>query len=135
MRTVGQSAATGMAMASARFARSAYNVANINTPDFQARSVDAVQAIRSETSEQAKAAAMANAPFSARAPEGPLLSARAPEGPLRRADAYHGEMGVSSTDLTTETLQQISAVNAFKANLAMLRADDDRTRRLLDLKA
>src|SRR5687768_17280232 len=102
-----------MAMASARFARSAYNVANVNTPNFQARPVDAVQATRPETSDQAKSAGMASS----------------------YADPYHGEMGVSTTDLTSETIQQVSAVNAFKANLAMLRADDDRTRRLLDIKA
>src|SRR5687767_9365461 len=113
-----------MAMASARFARSAYNVANVNTPNFKARPVDAVQPSRPETSDQAKSAAMASSyaePFVARAPEGALR--------------YQGEMAVSTTDLTSETIQQVSAVNAFKANLAMLRADDERTRRLLDIKA
>jgi len=98
----------GLAAASTRLARSAYNVANVNTPDFQARSVDAVAPSREQTSKQANAG---------------------------MASPYHGEMGVSSTDLTTESMQQISAVNAFRANLAMLKADDDRTRRVLDIKA
>lgn len=109
-------------MASARFARSAYNVANVNTPNFKARAVDAVEPTRSETSEQSRSAAFAGSGAEARAATVKL-------------DAYHGEMGVSSTDLTTESLQQISAVNAFKANLAMLKADDERTRRVIDLKA
>lgn len=122
MRSVGQSAAAGLAMASARFARSAYNVANVNTPNFKARAVDAVEPTRSDTSEQSRSAAFAGS------------GAEARPSPAKM-DAYHGEMGVSSTDLTTESLQQISAVNAFKANLAMLKADDERTRRVIDLKA
>jgi flagellar basal body rod protein FlgB len=118
MRTVGQSAAAGLAMAAARFARSAYNVANVNTPNFKARAVDAVEPTRPTLSEQSRSSAMGNA------------GATPPP-----TDAYHGEMAASSTDLTVESLQQISAANAFKANLAVLRAEYERTRRVIDIKA
>lgn len=96
-----------MATASARIARSAHNVANVNTPGFHASQVEAV------------------APTETRPPD--------PKSMM--TGAYHGEVGVSSTDLALESVQQINAVHAFKANLEMLRVDDERTRRLLDLKA
>jgi flagellar hook protein FlgE len=105
---------SGMAAASARLARSAYNIANVNTSGFQVQQVDA-----------------AVGPHEPPRASPPLAQASAQV----LASSYHGEVGgVSSTDLTTESIQQISAVHAFKANLAMLRADDDRTRRLLNLK-
>lgn len=114
MRTVGQSASVGLAMASARFARSAYNVANVNTENFKPRSVGAVEPPRPDTSEQARSAAFADA--------------------SAKAVPYHGESYVSSTDLTSEAVQQVSAVNAFRANVAMLRAEDDRTARAISIK-
>lgn len=129
MRSVGQSAMAGMVLASARFARSAYNVANVNTPNFQARSVervDKVEPAQPSPSQQSLAASLAN-------------SAGSGEASFDGGPAFHGEMGVSSTasttDLASEVMTQIRAVNAFRANLAMLKADDDRVRRQLNLTA
>jgi flagellar basal body rod protein FlgB len=126
MRSVGQSATAGMVLASARFARSAYNVANVNTPNFQARSVDQVEPIRPSAPQQSLSASIAEV-------------AKGPESHYDSGPPYHGEMGVSSTasttDLGSEVMTQIRAVNAFRANLAMLKADDDRVRRQLNLQA
>lgn len=126
MRSVGQSATAGMVLATARFARSAYNVANVNTLNLQARSVDQVEPVRPSSSQQTLAASIAKI-------------AGGPENNSNSEPVFHGEMGVSSTasttDLGSEVMTQIRAVNAFRANLAMLKADDERVRRQLNLRA
>jgi flagellar basal body rod protein FlgG len=111
MRGVSAMAMSGMSVATARLARSAYNVANLNTPGFVA-----AREIPQE------------------APEGGVRSYPTPLGESFRAHNYQGQSEGSNTDLTLETIEQISAVQAFRANVAMLQADDERQGSLLDLR-
>ena len=55
-----RTALSGLNAASTELNITGNNVANVNTPNFQARPVDAVQATRPETSDQAKSAGMAS---------------------------------------------------------------------------
>jgi flagellar hook protein FlgE len=106
-------ALAGLRAASARQEQSAYNVANVNTPGYQpGREASAGRA--------AQAANPANAAAVSR------LGAFA-----RGADPADS----SNTDLIAETVEQISSLQAFKANLASLRTADEMTESLLNIKA
>jgi flagellar hook protein FlgE len=100
-----------MQAATVRLARSAYNVANVNTPGFVA-----AREVPQE------------------APTGGAPSYPTPLGESYRLHNFQGPTAGSNTDLALETIEQISAVHAFRANVAMLQADDERYGSLLDIR-
>jgi flagellar hook protein FlgE len=108
---------SGMAVATARMARSAYNVANVNTPRFQA--------VREVTQEGPIAAGPRSAPAQPSAQFGESFSVH----------NFQGQTVGGNTDLAFEAIDQINAVHAFRANVAMLQADDERYGSLLNIKA
>lgn len=111
MRSVASTAFGGMAVATARAARSGYKLANINTQRFDPlREVPQEQPVAGE-------------------PNYPTAL-----GESFRVHNFQGQTAGSDTDVAYEVIEQISAVNAFKANVAMLQADDERYGSLLDIK-
>jgi flagellar basal body rod protein FlgG len=113
MNSLSSIALSGMSLASARVARSALNVANVNTDGFQAeRQVAREQAGGGVTSTSQRT----NAPATTYQRDGTLVVG-------------------SNTDEITETVEQLGAVQMFKASLALLRTQDEMMRSLLDIKA
>jgi flagellar basal body rod protein FlgG len=100
-----------MQVATARLARSAYNVANVNTPGFVSQ-----REVQRE------------------APSGGVTSQPSPMGASYSVHNYQGQTVGSNTDLAFEAIEQINAVHAFRANVAMLQADDERYGSLLDIR-
>lgn len=111
MLSVQSIAASGLRAQSTRLAVSAHDVANVNT--------DGHQAQRTVLEAQ---------------PQGGVSARVEPEGgppPLAVRDG--AEVMLSTTDISTEAVEQISAQRAFEANIAVLRAADDMDESLLDL--
>jgi flagellar basal body rod protein FlgC len=115
MRSVASTASSiaygGLSAASARAARSAYKLANVHVQRFQ------------EPAELPQEAPQAGAP-----------SYPTALGESLRAHNFQGQSAGSNTDLAFEAIEQISAVNAFRANVAMLQAADERYGSLLDIR-
>lgn len=102
-----------MNLASERLARSAQNVANVNTPGYQAEHVVA----RSQA-------------------DGGVTGTAVPTGaPAPTFERGRDEVLGSNTDMISETAEQLGASQQFKASIALLKTDQDMTQSLLDLKA
>jgi flagellar hook protein FlgE len=113
MNSLSSVALSGMSFASARVARSAQNVAHVNTDGFQAE--------REVAREQAG---------------GGVTSVTQPTyAPAPSYQRDGAEVIGSNTDLISETVEQLGAVQQFKASIALLRTQDEMTRTLLDIKA
>lgn len=113
MNSVSSIALSSMTVASARMARSAANVANVNTDGYAAqREVARDQANGGVSSE----AAPTYAPH-------PTFE--------RGAEEVLG----SNTDLVSETVEQLGASQQFKAAIALLKTDQEMQKSLLDIKA
>src|SRR5690349_21735251 len=108
---VGGTALTGMQVATARLARSAYKVATMNT------GTSALERVSAER----PSAARPSAPGS-----GQL-------GDSYKVHNFQGPTQGTNTDLAFEAIEQIQAVHSFRANVAMLQADDERYGSLLDI--
>jgi flagellar basal body rod protein FlgG len=113
MNPVSSIALSSMSVASARLARSAHNVANVNTDGYEAE--------RSVVRE---------------APNGGVTSSSEPTHAAhptfeRGADEVLG----SNTDLISEQVEQLGAMQQFKASIALLKTDQEMTQSVLDLKA
>lgn len=113
MTRVGDIARTGLAAAGARVGRSAHNVANVNTDGFRAERV-----VTEEVREG-----------------GVTYTATPVETPAPTYDRDGREVTGSNTDVAQETVEQIGAANAFKANLAVIETDAEMQKTLIDLKA
>ena len=113
MNSVSSIALSAMSHASARLTRSAHNVANVNTDGFEASRTVAREAPNGGVS-SAVQPAYASAPSYGRGAE---------------------EVLGSSTDLVSETVEQISALHQFKASVALLKTDQEMTKSLLDIRA
>jgi flagellar basal body rod protein FlgC len=112
--SVSSIACSGLTVATRRLEQSANNVANLETDNFAAQR------------EQASALAPAgvgSAPQPTSAPH-----------PVAIDDGGASHL-LSNTDLISETTERLGATQAFRANLAVLRTDDEMTRSLLDIKA
>lgn len=102
-----------MSVASARLARSAENVANVNTDGFQAQRAVAREALN-----------------------GGVTSATEPTyAPAATFERSAEEVLGSNTDLVSETVEQLGALQQFKASVALLKTDQEMTQSLLDIKA
>jgi flagellar basal body rod protein FlgG len=113
MTRVGGTVSSGLLAASARVEQSANNVANLNTDNFKARRV--------VTREE---------------PESGVSYRSVPTQAAAPSYSRDGRLVVgSNTDVVEETVEQIGAVNAFKANLAVLRADNEMQKSLFAIKA
>ena len=114
MNSVSSIALSSMTYASQRLARSAHNVANVNTDGFQAKEVVAREV-----------------------PQGGVTSVTRPTGGAPAV--YQGDDGSavlgSNTDLISETVGQLSAMHQFKASVALLKTDQEMMKSLLDVKA
>ena len=103
---------TGLQAANTRLQVSAHNVANSNTDGFDPQRVDQVDlrtgGVRAQVSQPDRG------------------------NPIYMRDGSITE--ASNTDLVTETVDQMQASNAFKANLAALRTSDEMVGSLLDRK-
>ncbi len=111
MSRIADIAAGGMAYAAARLSRSAQNVANLNTDGY-----------------------VPVAPI-AQADLGGGVSMHNP--PAQSSPNYTSSGRIDSesgTDLAQETVEQIGALTAFKANIAVLKTDDEMQRAVLDIK-
>lgn len=111
MRTVASTAFGGLAVATARAARSGYKLANINTQRFDP--------LREASQEPAQAGTPSYATALAES---------------SRVHNFQGRAAGTDTDIAFEAIEQISAVHAFRASVAMLQADDERYGSLLDIK-
>ena len=111
MRSVASTAFGGLAVASARAARSAYKLANVSTQRFEA-----VREVAQE------------------APQAGAHSYPTALGESYRVHNYQGQAAGSDTDVAFQVIEQMNAVHAFRANVAMLQADDERYGSLLDIK-
>ena len=113
MSQVSTIARTGMQAAEARAERSARNVANVNTDGYLASRV---------TTQEAR--------------DGGVTYRSVPNDTPKLTYNRDGrQAAMSNTDLAQETVERIGAASAFKANLAVLKTDDDMKRTLLSLKA
>lgn len=113
MTRVGDIARTGLSAATARVGRAAHNVANVNTDGFKGQRV-----------------------VTEEAPAGGVTYSSVPiETPAPTYDRDGREVTGSNTDVVAETVEQMGAANAFKANLAVLKTDSEMHKTLLDLKA
>ena len=102
-----------MTVASARMARSAANVANVNTDGYEAQ--------RQVAREQAN---------------GGVSSASTPTyAPHPTYERGAEEVLGSNTDLISETVEQIGAAQQFKAAISLLKTDQEMQKSLLDIKA
>lgn len=99
---------SGMRAQSTRLAVSAHDVANVSTDGHEAQ----------------------RTVLEGRADGGVTASVESEGAPVARDGA--GVM-LSTTSLSTEAVEQISAQRAFEANVAVLRAADDMDRSLLDI--
>ena len=114
---VGNAQSIGLAAlraATARQAQSAQNVANVNTPGYQASGATPATTSASSGSSSARFAS--------------LSGSFTPPGAA-------GEVAESNTDLAAETVEQMSALHAFKANIVALRTSDEMTQSVLNIKA
>lgn len=111
MRNVAATAFGGLAVATARAARSGYKLANVSTPRFEA--------LREVPQE---------------APQAGEPSYPTALGESLRMHNFQGRSAGTDTDIAFEVIEQISAVHAFRANVAMLQADDERQGSLLDIR-
>ena len=113
MNSVSSIALSGLRFASTRLARSAQNVANVNTNGYEAQ--------REVAREQ---------------PNGGVAGTTEPTyAPHPTYDLSGEEVLGSNTDLVSETVEQLGAAQQFKASLALLRTDQELTKSLLDIKA
>src|SRR5690242_17959839 len=96
---VGGTALTGMQVATARLARSAYKVATMNT------GTSAVERVSAER---------------------PSAPGAGQLGDSFKLHNFQGPTQGTNTDLAFEAIEQIQAVHSFRANVAMLQADDER---------
>jgi flagellar basal-body rod protein FlgC len=102
-----------MNLASERLARSAQNVANVNTPGYQAEHVVA----------------------SPQAGGGVSGTSQPTYSPAPTFERGREEVLGSNTDMISETAEQLGASQQFKASIALLKTDQDMMQSLLDLKA
>lgn len=102
-------ARSGLDLEALRLAVSAHNVANVSTPVFQPSRVVAVETVGGGVRGQVETPA--------------------------RENGASGSEPLSGTDLAEETVTQISALGAYRANMAVLRASDQALGSLLDLLA
>lgn len=112
MARVGDVANSGLRVANARVARSAHNLANVNTDGFKAERVIA----RDQN-------------------PGVTYSSVPTEAPAPLYDRDGTMVEGSNTDVANEMVEQMGAANAFKANLAVIKTDAEMQDALLDLKA
>jgi hypothetical protein len=98
-------------VATARAARSGYKLANVSTQRFEA--------LREVPQE---------------GPQAGEISYPTALGESLRAHNFQGRSTGYDSDLTSAVIEQISAVHAFRANVAMLQADDERQGSLLDIR-
>lgn len=103
-------AASGLAVQSTRLAASAHNVANASTDGFRPVEVSAVEQEQGGVTAQIERSA-------------------AVESQVDR-----NIVALSQTDLVKETVGQMGAAAAFRANLAVLRTADETFQSLLDVK-
>jgi flagellar basal body rod protein FlgC len=113
MNSVSSVATSMMSLASERLARSAQNVANVNTDGYQA--------------EQVVAHDLPNGGVA-----GTTSPTRAASPTFERSQ---GEVLGSNTDLISETVEQLGASQQFKAAVSLLQTDQDMMKSLLDIKA
>lgn len=113
MTRIAHIAATGIEVSSRRIARSAHNVANVHTPRYEA------------TREVPRSL-----------PHGGVtsLAVRTAHPPLVWVENGQEVVG-SNTRVGLETIERMHAVHAFKANLAVVEADSDNHRTLLNIRA
>jgi hypothetical protein len=111
MRSVTSTAYGGLAVATARAARSGYKLANVSTQAFEP--------LREVPQE---------------APQPGVASYPTALGESFRVHNFQGQTVGSNTDVAFEMIEQINAVHSFRANVAMLQADDERYGSLLDIK-
>ena len=113
MNSVSSIALSAMSYASSRLARSAHNVANVNTEGFQASRVVAREVTNGGVT-------------------GTVQPTYTSAGTL--SDGGESALG-SSTDLISETVDQISAIHQFKASVALLKTDQEMMKSVLDIRA
>ncbi len=113
MTRIGDIARTGLVAAGARVGRAAHNVANVNTDGFKGERV-----VTEELREG-----------------GVTYTAVPTEAPAPTYDRDGREVTGSNTDIVQETVEQMGAANAFKANLAVIETDAEMQKALIDLKA
>jgi hypothetical protein len=101
-----------LAVATARAARSGYKLANVSTQV-------AFEPLREVPQE---------------APQPGVASYPTALGESFRVHNFQGQTAGSDTDVAFEMIEQLNAVHAFRANVAMLQADDERYGSLLDIK-
>ncbi len=123
-------AATGLMAASTRLTASAQNVANADTTGSTAAGGGAPPyqpwlVVQTSTASGGVSASLQRS-------SAPYLQAYAPDSP--QADA-EGMIGVPDVDYASETVEQVSAMASFKANLAIIRAADEMQKSLLDTLA
>lgn len=102
---------SGLAAARQRVARSAHNVANVNTERFEARREVQVEA-----------------------PHGGVRSVGSrPTGDVAPVALRDGvEVTLSNTSVASETVQRIQGIQAYRANLSAMRAQDEAMQSLLE---
>lgn len=105
-------ARSGLDLEALRLAVSAHNVANVSTPGFRPSRVVAVETVGAGVRGQIYTPARDD------------LAVGSEEGSLP-----------SGTDLVEETITQISALGAYRANVAVVRASDQAIGFLLDVLA
>lgn len=113
MSSISSIAMSGMMVARERLATSAGNVANVNTDGYQAKRT---QATEGQNGAVSSATVPTEAPSYARIQDDAAVIA-------------------SNTDLISERTEQLGASHAFKANLNVIKTNDEMTRSLLDIKA
>jgi flagellar hook protein FlgE len=114
MSRVGDIARTGLMAADARIANSAHNVANSNTPGFTASRL---------VTQEGRDGGVTYRPGTTESPS-----------PGYGRDGRSTAPAASDTDLAQETVEQISASAAFKANLSVLKTHDELQRSVLSIK-
>jgi flagellar basal body rod protein FlgG len=113
MNPVSSIALSSMSVASARLARSAHNVANVNTDGYEAERSVVREARNGGVTSSSEPTHAQHPTFE------------------RGADEVLG----SNTDLISEQVEQLGAVQQFKASIALLKTDQEMTQSVLDLKA
>lgn len=108
---------SGLRLAQQRLAYSAHNVANVQTPEFEAQRASGVDRVQ--------------------AGKGAGVDVAAEATGAAHEVSYEGDIQVlsSNTDLISETTEQLGAAQAFRANLLTLRTQDEVSKSLLDIKA
>ena len=120
-------AASGLTAATLRLSASAANVANV---DSTAPAGDGSDAQVPYTPLQVVQTSLASGGVRAEMRRAPTAGLRAyPPAPVFADPGIFAETGV---DLVTEAIEQISAMNAFKANLATIRAAEQMMQSVFD---